>query len=161
MGVRWQVFPALALLSVLSGGAPGPLAAQALQDRSQGNPPGADRQVGATETASICAQSAALPVTRDQGRVAAARRAFCGTQQEAGQGKRDVIDVLNAAQELLDAQINLVSGRTDATISGYAIATGAGRGRSGDLRIGVKRHETHSIFSRGRSTSFGQGRWRR
>lgn len=59
--------------------------------------------------------------------VRANRIALEGVQQEALVGSRTVLDVLDAEQELLDAQVNLVRAERDETVAQYALLSAVGR----------------------------------
>ncbi len=59
--------------------------------------------------------------------VRANRIALEGVQQEALVGSRTVLDVLDAEQELLDAQVNLVRAERDETVAQYELLSAVGR----------------------------------
>lgn len=59
--------------------------------------------------------------------VRASRIALEGVRQEALVGSRTVLDVLDAEQELLDAQVNLVGAERDETLAQYDLAAAVGR----------------------------------
>ena len=66
-------------------------------------------------------------ITVDEERVAAAREALTGTESGERAGDRTVSDVLNAAVELLDAQVSLLNSRHDSYVAGVAVLTAVNR----------------------------------
>lgn len=59
--------------------------------------------------------------------VAAAKIALEGVQRESQVGSRTVLDVLNAEQELLNAQVNLVQARHDETVAEFQLKSTVGQ----------------------------------
>lgn len=86
-----------------------------------------------TETqANVTAAWARLVAARaqmksDQVQVSAARSALDGVRQEELVGQRTVIEVLNAQQEYLDAQVQLTVTRRDVIVAGYSLLAAMGR----------------------------------
>src|SRR6185295_8942581 len=66
-------------------------------------------------------------VTSFEAQVKANEVALNGVRQEALVGSRTTLDVLNAEQELLNSQVNLISARHDAQVSYYGVLSGIGR----------------------------------
>ncbi|PKU24784.1 TolC family outer membrane protein [Telmatospirillum siberiense] len=60
-------------------------------------------------------------ITSYTDQVAAAKIALEGVQRESQVGSRTVLDVLNAEQELLNAQVNLVQARHDETVAAFQL----------------------------------------
>ena len=56
-----------------------------------------------------------------EGQIRAARVAFRGVKDEAALGARTTLDVLNAEQDLLDAEDARISASTDLYVSTYAL----------------------------------------
>lgn len=63
----------------------------------------------------------------DQVQVDSARIALDGVREEEKVGQRTLLDVLNAEQEYLDAQVALVSTRRDLVVASYALLFAMGR----------------------------------
>ena len=61
--------------------------------------------------------------------VAANTLALEGTRAEQTVGTRNVLDVLNAEQELLNSQVLLVTARRDAYVAGFQLLNAMGRPR--------------------------------
>ncbi len=53
-----------------------------------------------------------------------------GTRAEQSVGTRNVLDVLNAEQELLNSQVSLVTAKRDAYVAGFQLLNAMGAGRS-------------------------------
>jgi outer membrane protein len=67
--------------------------------------------------------------------VAANTLALEGTRAEQTVGTRNVLDVLNAEQELLNAEVALVTARRDAYVAGFALLNAMGRAEAEDLNL--------------------------
>jgi outer membrane protein len=69
--------------------------------------------------------------------VDSAQIALEGVEQEATVGARTVLDVLDAEQELLDAQVGLVRAERDAFVSSYQLLVSLGRLTAASLTLPV------------------------
>jgi outer membrane protein len=87
--------------------------------------------------------------------VRAARIALEGVQQEAAVGSRTVLDVLDAEQELLDAQVSLVRDQRDATVASYYLLSAAGRLTARDLALPVKLYNFETNYKKVRDQMWG------
>jgi outer membrane protein len=67
--------------------------------------------------------------------VAANTLALEGTRAEQTVGTRNVLDVLNAEQELLNSEVALVSARRDAYVAGFQLLNAMGRAEAEDLNL--------------------------
>lgn len=67
--------------------------------------------------------------------VAASRLSLEGVRAENSVGTRTILDILNAEQELLNAQVQLVSARRDAYVAGFTLLAAMGRAEADDLGI--------------------------
>ena len=67
--------------------------------------------------------------------VAASRLSLEGVRAENSVGTRTILDILNAEQELLNAQVQLVSARRDAYVAGFSLLAAMGRAEAEDLGI--------------------------
>lgn len=70
--------------------------------------------------------------------VQSAEIALDGVQQEATVGARTVLDVLDAEQELLDAQVNLVAADRNAVVAAFTLLASLGRLTAQDLGLPVE-----------------------
>lgn len=73
--------------------------------------------------------------------VRAARVAFDGVREEAKLGARTTLDVLNAEQELLDAQANQISAQADVFIAAYQVLASTGQLTARQLNLGVQSYD--------------------
>lgn len=73
--------------------------------------------------------------------------ALDGVQQEATVGARTVLDVLDAEQELLDGQVQLVQAQRDAIVASYRLLQALGRLTAQDLGLPVEiyDYDTHYV----------------
>jgi outer membrane protein len=67
--------------------------------------------------------------------VSAAQLALEGARAERSVGTRTVLDVLNAEQELLNAQVQLVSARRDQYVAGFQLLNVMGQAEADDLGL--------------------------
>lgn len=67
--------------------------------------------------------------------VAANELALEGVRAENSVGNRNILDVLNAEQELLNSRVQLVTARRDAYVAGFALLAAMGRAEAGDLGL--------------------------
>ena len=95
-----------------------------------------ERFVVATVRAAFASYRAALEaIESNEVAVAANTLALEGTRAEQTVGTRNVLDVLNAEQELLNSQVALVSARRDAYVAGFALLNAMGRAEAEDLNL--------------------------
>ncbi len=67
--------------------------------------------------------------------------ALDGTQQEAKVGTRTTLDVLNAEQEYLTAQVNLVGAEHDAVVAAYQLLASGGKLTADNLKLAVQKYD--------------------
>src|SRR5690606_38596932 len=72
----------------------------------------------------------------DRAQVEANRTALVGVREEERVGQRTLLDVLNAEQELLNAEVNLVTTRRDLAVSAYTLLAAIGRLSAEHLGLG-------------------------
>ena len=72
--------------------------------------------------------------------------ALDGVQQEATVGARTVLDVLDAEQELLDGQVQLVQAQRDAIVASYQLLQAMGRLTAQDLGLPVEIYDYDSHY---------------
>lgn len=73
--------------------------------------------------------------------VRAGRVAFDGVNEEASLGARTTLDVLNAEQELLDAQADQIAAQAEVTIAAYAVLESMGQLTVRDLNLAVQTYD--------------------
>jgi outer membrane protein len=113
-----------------------------LHAQSQLNVAVADRQVREAVAASWSTYQSALG-TIDSNRATekADEIAFEGVSKEQQVGGRTVLDVLNAEQELLNAQVALVSSERNAVVAAYQVLAASGGLTAKSLRLNVKLYD--------------------
>ncbi len=95
-----------------------------------------ERSVVANTRAAFAAYQAAVEaIESNEIAVAANQLALEGTRAEQTVGTRNVLDVLNAEQELLNSQVALVSARRDAYVAGFALLNAMGKAEAEDLNL--------------------------
>lgn len=80
-------------------------------------------------------QAAQNAIESNEVAVAANQLALEGTRAEQTVGTRNVLDVLNAEQELLNSQVALVSARHDAYVAGFRLLNAMGQAEAEDLNL--------------------------
>ncbi|AGH48511.1 MULTISPECIES: TolC family outer membrane protein [Sphingomonadales] len=88
-----------------------------------------------TRSAFASYQAAIETIGSAEQAVAANRLALEGTRAENTVGTRNVLDVLNAEQELLNSEVLLVTARRDAYVAGFALLNAMGRAEMRDLNL--------------------------
>jgi outer membrane protein len=91
--------------------------------------------VSQTRAAFASYQAAQQAIRSNEVAVAANTLALEGTRAEQTVGTRNVLDVLNAEQELLNSQVLLVTARRDAYVAGFALLNAMGRAEAEDLNL--------------------------
>jgi len=79
--------------------------------------------------------------------IRAARTAFRGVREEATLGSRTTLDVLNAEQELLDAQANLISAQSDEVVATYRVLAAMGLLTAEHLNLGVQSYDPAAYYN--------------
>ena len=77
----------------------------------------------------------------------AATVAFRGVREEATLGARTTLDVLNAEQELLDAQANTISAQADEVIASYSVLAAMGLLTAEHLRLPVQQYDPAAYYN--------------
>ena len=80
-------------------------------------------------------------VAQDKIQVESALIALEGVREEERVGQRTLLDVLNAEQELLDAQVAAVTDRHDMLIASYALLAAIGRLNATSLMLGDSQYD--------------------
>ncbi|MEA3060650.1 MAG: outer membrane protein [Sphingomonadales bacterium] len=109
---------------------------QALQSQLLERGVEVERQVVANTRAAFASYEAAeLAIRSNEVAVAANTLALEGTRAEQTVGTRNVLDVLNAEQELLNSQVALVTARRDAYVAGFNLLNAMGLAEAEDLNL--------------------------
>ncbi|MBU6443424.1 MAG: TolC family outer membrane protein [Alphaproteobacteria bacterium] len=121
--------------------------AKQLHSQSQLNVVTARRQVqdsvrGAWETF----QSAQATIGSNKAQLTANELAHEGVQREQAVGARTVLDVLNAEQELLNAQVALVTSERDAEVAAYQLLAATGQLTARNLGLKVKLYDPEVYY---------------
>ncbi len=90
--------------------------------------------------------------------VRAAKIALEGVEQEAAVGSRTVLDVLDAEQELLDAQVSLVLDQRDAIVTSYELLAAVGRLTARELGLPVDLYDQKTHYLKVRDKLWGYDR---
>ncbi|SLN46707.1 TolC family outer membrane protein [Roseisalinus antarcticus] len=88
--------------------------------------------------------------------IRAARVAFQGVREEATLGARTTLDVLNAEQELLDAQANSIAAQIDETLASYRVLSSMGLLTAEDLNLGVQSYDPSAYYNLVKDAPLGQ-----
>lgn len=81
-------------------------------------------------------QAASTIVTETQTAVDAASLSLEGVRAENTVGNRTILDILNAQQELLSAEVQLVTARRNAYVAGFTLLAAMGKAEARDLGLG-------------------------
>jgi outer membrane protein len=125
-----------ATIPLYQGGAPAAQVrqAQALEDQARETSTGTERAVIAQARSAWSTWKAANDVIVDsQVAVDAAQLSLEGVRAENSVGNRTVLDILNAEQELVNAQVTLVTARRNAYVAGFNLLVTMGRAQARDL----------------------------
>lgn len=95
--------------------------------------------------ATLAVSRATLEASNRQ--IAAARVAFRGVKEEATLGARTTLDVLDAEQELLDAQANRISSVTDQYVATYTLLSAMGLLTVEHLNLGVRTYDPTAYYN--------------
>lgn len=125
-----------ASIPLYQGGAPAAQVrqAQALRDQARETSTGTERAVIAQARSAWSTWKAALDVIADsQVAVDSAQLSLEGVRAENSVGNRTVLDILNAEQELVNAQVTLVTAQRNAYVAGFNLLVTMGRAQARDL----------------------------
>jgi outer membrane protein len=127
-----------ATLPLYQGGEPAARVRQARARKSQAieQVTEVERGIVADARTAFSRYQAALEVIKSsETAVSANELALEGTRAEQTVGARNILDVLNAEQELLNARVTLVRARRDAYVAGFALLAAMGRAQAADLGL--------------------------
>lgn len=118
----------------------------------------ADRQVrDAVEAAWSTFQSALGTIESNESTVKADTIAFEGVSKEQQVGGRTVLDVLDAEQELQNAQVTLVSSQRNAVVAAYAVLAAGGALTAQGLGLKVKVYDPLDHYNKDANAWFAFG----
>ena len=116
--------------------------AKELRGQAQMNAADTERQVlYVTRAAWQSYTSAMATITSNQAQVEANKVAYQGVKLEQQVGARTILDVLNAEQELLNSQVNLVSSKRDAAVAAYQLLSAIGTLTARGLALNVRAYD--------------------
>lgn len=127
-----------ATIPIFQGGLPAAQQrqAQAREGSAMEQEIGAERQVIATVRTYYQQWRAANEIiASSQSQVDAASLSLEGVRAENSVGNRTILDILNAEQELLNAQVLLVRARRNAYVAGFNLLAAMGRAQAKDLGL--------------------------
>jgi outer membrane protein len=93
----------------------------------------------------------------NQQRVTAAEGALAGVTEEQKGGERSILDILNAEEERLSAQIALVQARHDVVVSAYQVLNASGELTAKYLGLKVNLYDPKEHYDEDASKWFGFG----
>jgi outer membrane protein len=127
-----------ARIPIYQGGSVGARVRQASAIRSQLTETAIETErfvIARTRAAFATYRSALEAIESNTIAVAANQLALEGTRAENTVGTRNILDVLNAEQELLNSEVQLVTARRDAYVAGFALLNAMGRAEADDLGL--------------------------
>ena len=80
---------------------------------------------------------------------------MAGVREEEKVGQRTVLDVLNAEQELLNAQVTLATSRRDLVVASYSLLSAMGQLSTSVLEIGVEQYDPAKHYDAVRNKVWG------
>lgn len=95
--------------------------------------------------AALAARRASLQASEE--RIRAARIAFRGVREEATLGARTTLDVLDAEQELLDAETARISDEANLYVAAYGVLQSTGRLTARALSLGVQLYDPAAYYN--------------
>lgn len=125
-------------LPLFQGGRVGAQVRQAQARRSAAieNATASERQIiSNTRAAFAVYRSSQQVIASSEEAVKANRLSLEGVRAENSVGTRTILDILNAEQELLNAQVTLVTARRDAYVAGFALLAAMGKAEAQDLGL--------------------------
>jgi outer membrane protein len=100
-------------------------------------------------------ETARAQIESFQAQVEATKTALDGVEQEQQVGLRTVLDVLDAQQEVLTAQVNLVQARRDHLVAAYATLGAIGKLTAADLQLAVEIYDAEKHYREVRDKWWG------
>ncbi|HMO30492.1 TolC family outer membrane protein [Enterovirga sp.] len=100
-------------------------------------------------------EAAKASILAAQAQVEAARIALIGVREEARVGQRTTLDILNQQQELLNAQVTLITSQRDRVVASYAVAGAIGRLSARTLGLRVELYSAKLHYDQVRDLPWG------
>ncbi len=145
-------------IPIYQGGAEYAGIRQAKEQRSQAlaNVADADRQVReTTQSAWGTFMSAQASIASNELAVQANQSAVMGVIEEQRAGERAILDILNAQQELLSAQIGLANAQHDATVAAFQLVASTGQLTAKSLALDVRLYDPLDHYNKDGSAWLG------
>ncbi len=127
-----------ATIPLFQGGGPGAQVrqAQAIESQQIENLTATERSIIAQTRSSYAAwQASNQIIASSETAVSATALSLEGVRAENSVGTRSILDILNAEQEALNAQVNLVTARRNAYVAGFSLLAAMGRAGVRDLGL--------------------------
>ncbi len=102
-------------------------------------------------------QTARAQIRSFESGVRAAEIALEGVRQENEVGARTILDILDAEQELLDSQVNLVRSQHDEIVAGFEVRAAVGQLTARELELPVEVYNPEVDYLNVRNVWFGLG----
>jgi outer membrane protein len=99
--------------------------------------------------------TARAQITAFEAQVRSAQIALEGVREEAQVGSRTILDVLDAEQEFLDAQVNLVRAKRDEIFAGFQLLAAVGNLTARDLDLPVEYYDYQADYLEVRNKLWG------
>jgi outer membrane protein len=99
--------------------------------------------------------AARAAVESDQVQVNANRTALTGVREEERVGQRTLLDVLNAEQELLNAEVQLATDRRNAVVAAYGVLSAVGRLSAAEMSLLADVYDPEAHYNEVRRKWFG------
>jgi TolC family type I secretion outer membrane protein len=109
----------------------------------------------AATTAWQVLETARAQIESFRAQVEATKTALDGVEQEQQVGLRTVLDVLDAQQEVLTAQVNLVQARRDHLVAAYATLAAIGKLTAADQQLAVELYDAEKHYQEVRDKWWG------
>jgi len=145
---------------IYQGGAEESAVRQAKQLHSQAQLAAADSErqvVDATRSAWQSFVTAQATIHSTKAQLSANEIAFDGVKQEQQVGSRTTLDVLNAQQELLNAQVAVVSSQRDTYVAAYQLLADMGQLTAKSLGLHVTIYDPQTYYDQNAARWFGLG----
>jgi outer membrane protein len=94
-------------------------------------------------------------ITSDTAGVEASQVALSGVREEEKVGQRTVLDVLNAEQEFLNAQVTLATSRRDLVVASYSLLSAMGQLSTAVLDVQVEQYDPARHYDEVRNKAWG------
>ena len=102
-------------------------------------------------------QTARAEIAAFESEVESTQIALEGVRQENAVGQRTILDILDAEQESLDAQVSLVTARRDEIVASYQVLTAVGQMTAAGLDLAVERYDPDADLQKVRNRWWGFG----